>query len=113
FHSMPPKSPKYTAPPTTAGVAETSPAVVATHFGARRLTFAGPIVFFSGALRLLTASLPIIPQSGPPPTTASVVDALVSPASTVTASAIERMPCREAIDRDPPPPCSRLQGRFV
>ena len=43
FQSVPPKSPKYTAPFTTAGVAETSPVVVATHFNARRWTFAGEI----------------------------------------------------------------------
>ena len=48
FQSIPPKSPKYTAPFTTAGVAETSPAVVATQLGARRLTFDGSIVRSKG-----------------------------------------------------------------
>ena len=45
---MPPKSPKYTAPSTTAGVAETSPVVVATHFGASCATFAGAISCSNG-----------------------------------------------------------------
>jgi hypothetical protein len=63
FRSLLPKSPKYTAPSTTAGVAETSPFVVAIHFGASRWTFFGLIVCSNGWSRELVGSWPIIGQS--------------------------------------------------
>ena len=57
---MPPKSPKYTAPLTTAGVPETSPVVVAVHFTARRPT----LLSRSGVERLIGASLALRPIIG-------------------------------------------------
>src|SRR5215471_15813897 len=84
---MPPKSPKYTAPSTTAGVAETSPVVAATHLVASRATFSGPIECSDGWLRLFAESLPIIPQSGPPPTVARIRVAPTSAPSNNTKAA--------------------------
>src|SRR5258707_4850826 len=57
---LPPQSGKYTAFPSTVGVAETSPPVVNTHFGARPLTLAGLMECSAGWLQLLLRFCPAI-----------------------------------------------------
>src|SRR5216684_7820805 len=57
---FPPQSGKYTASPSTVGVAETSPPVVNTHFGVRPLTLAGLIVCSAGWLQVLLRFCPAI-----------------------------------------------------
>src|SRR5258708_1593383 len=57
---FPPQSGKYTASPSTVGVAETSPPVVNTHFGVRPMTLAGLIVCSAGWLQVLFRFCPAI-----------------------------------------------------
>src|SRR5882724_9861595 len=57
---LPPQSGKYTASPSTVGVAETSPPVVNTHFGLRPLTLAGLIECSAGWLHVLSRFCPAI-----------------------------------------------------
>src|SRR6266481_9963685 len=57
---FPPQSGKYTASPSTVGVAETSPPVVNTHFGFRPLTFLGLIECSAGWLHVLLRFCPAI-----------------------------------------------------
>src|SRR6266403_3013685 len=57
---LPPQSGKYTASPSTVGVAETSPPVVNTHFGLRLLTLAALIACSAGWLRVLLRFCPAI-----------------------------------------------------
>src|SRR6266852_5128639 len=57
---LPPQSGKYTASPSTVGVAETSPPVVNTHFGARPWTLAGLMECSAGWLQLLLRFCPAI-----------------------------------------------------
>src|SRR5882757_6988017 len=55
---FPPQSGKYTASPSTVGVAETSPPVVNTHFGRRPLTLFGAIKCSAGWLQVFPRSCP-------------------------------------------------------
>src|SRR6266478_184533 len=57
---FPPQSGKYTASPSTVGVAETSPPVVNTHLGDRFLTLAGPIECSAGWFQVLLRFWPAI-----------------------------------------------------
>src|ERR1700675_1497106 len=57
---FPPQSGKYTASPSTVGVAETSPPAVNTHFGVRPLTLAGLMECSAGWLQLLFRFCPAI-----------------------------------------------------
>src|SRR6267154_1851173 len=57
---FPPQSGKYTASPSTVGVAETSPPVVNTHFGVRPLTLAGLMECSLGWLQVLLRFCPAI-----------------------------------------------------
>src|SRR5882762_3509753 len=57
---LPPQSGKYTAFPSTVGVAETSPPVVNTHFGVRPLTLAGLMECSAGWLQVLLRFWPAI-----------------------------------------------------
>src|SRR5882762_434422 len=57
---LPPQSGKYTASPSTVGVADTSPPVVNTHFGLRPLTLAGLMECSVGWLQLLLRFCPAI-----------------------------------------------------
>src|SRR5882724_2644870 len=57
---FPPQSGKYTASPSTVGVAETSPPVVNTHFGVRPLTLAGVMECSAGWLQVLFRFWPAI-----------------------------------------------------
>src|ERR1700719_2705331 len=57
---LPPQSGKKTASPSTVGVAETSPPVVNTHFGARPLTLAGLTECSAGWFQLLLRFCPAI-----------------------------------------------------
>src|SRR5580704_10503218 len=57
---LPPQSGKYTASPSTVGVAETSPPVVKTHFGFRLWTFVGLIECSAGWLQVLFRFCPAI-----------------------------------------------------
>src|SRR4029077_18565333 len=57
---LPPQSGKYTASPSTVGVAETSPPVVNTHFVVSPLTLAVPIECSEGWLQVLLRFCPAI-----------------------------------------------------
>src|SRR6267154_612339 len=57
---FPPQSGKYTASPSTVGVAETSPPVVNTHFGFSSLTLAGLMECSAGWLQVLFRFCPAI-----------------------------------------------------
>src|SRR6266853_5133213 len=57
---LPPQSGKYTASPSTVGVAETSPPVVNTHFGFRPLTLVGLIECSAGWLQVLLRFWPAV-----------------------------------------------------
>src|SRR6266403_4193148 len=57
---LPAQSGKYTASPSTVGVAETSPPVVNTHFGIRSLTLAGLMECSAGWLQVLLRFCPAI-----------------------------------------------------
>src|SRR4029077_17464875 len=57
---LPPQSGKKTASPSTVGVAETSPPVVNTHFGARPFTLAGLMECSAGWLQVLLRFCPAI-----------------------------------------------------
>src|SRR5712672_232691 len=57
---LPSQSGKYTASPSTVGVAETSPPVVNTHFGLRPLTLTGLIECSAGWLQVLFRFWPAI-----------------------------------------------------
>src|SRR5712672_319008 len=57
---FPPQSGKYTASPSTVGVAETSPPVVNTHFGFSSLTLAGLMECSAGWLQVLFRFWPAI-----------------------------------------------------
>ena len=61
---MPAQSPKYTRPPTTAGVAETSPAAVNFHFVVSRATLCG-VIGFEAELARVPHTFP--PNIGQPP----------------------------------------------
>src|SRR5467141_3092358 len=57
---LPPQSGKYTASPSTVGVAETSPPVVNTHFGFRPLTSEGLMECSAGWLQVLLRFWPAL-----------------------------------------------------
>src|SRR6267378_22129 len=57
---FPPQSGKYTASPSTVGVAETSPPVVNTHFGVSPLTLSGLMECSAGWFQLLLRFCPAI-----------------------------------------------------
>src|SRR6266511_1575853 len=57
-YSPPPQSGKYTFSRSTAGVAETSPAVWKSHFTARRETFSGEMVCSAALTRVLSRFWP-------------------------------------------------------
>src|ERR1700757_384790 len=57
---LPAQSGKYTASPSTVGVAETSPPVVNTHFVLRPLTLFGPIECSAGWLQVFARFCPAI-----------------------------------------------------
>src|ERR1700747_3213405 len=57
---LPAQPGKYTASPSTVGVAETSPPVVNTHFGLRPLTLSGPIKCSAGWLQVFPRFCPAI-----------------------------------------------------
>src|SRR6266481_5992340 len=57
---LPAQSGKYTASPSTVGVAETSPPVVNTHFGFSSLTLAGLMECSAGWLQVLFRFCPAI-----------------------------------------------------
>src|SRR4051812_25016200 len=87
---LPPHSGTYTAFPSTAGVAETLPPVLATHLGTSCAAVAVLITRSAGWFRVFERFWPLIGQLGPAPATSGTTAAQVSAATTASSRRLIR-----------------------
>src|SRR3954471_17496964 len=112
---LPPQSGTYTAFPSTAGVAETLPPVLATHLGTSCAAVAVLITCSAGWSRVFERFWPLMGQLRPAPATPGTIAAQISAASTASSRRLIRLVMtvlRLSIDPAarpyPPPYCLHL-----